>query len=244
MTSLADQILSSLEDVQRLRRQRQSDAALAARVQGLKAYQQRRFAHSHADLLADSRHGPAARFFLEDLYGPQDFGERDAQFARIVPALVRLFPTEIVVTVERLARLHAVTEQLDQSMARQLEQAAPDAAAYVRAWQATGADDLRQLQIDLVLGVGRELDHYTRNRWLRQTLKLMRGPARAAGLASLQTFLERGFDTFAGMGGASQFLSLIERRERALARRLFEPDAVQAVARGGLGVADALGQLP
>jgi hypothetical protein len=244
MASLAEQILSSLEEVQTLRRQRQSDPALLGRVQRVKVYQQRRFARSHADLLADPRHGPAARFFLEDLYGPQDFGERDAQFARIVPALVRLFPAEIVVTVERLARLHAVTEQLDQAMAGQLGDAMPDAPAYVRAWQATGSGHLRQLQVDLVLGVGRELDHYTRNRWLRQTLKLMRGPARAAGLASLQTFLERGFDTFAGMRGAAQFLDLIESREQALIRRLFEPDALQAVARCAPGVADALGQLP
>lgn len=244
MSSLAEQILTSLEAVQALRRQRQGNPALAARVQGLKSYQQRRFARSHSDLLADPRHGPAARFFLEDLYGPQDFGERDAQFARIVPAMVRLFPTEIVVTVERLARLHAVTEQLDQAMAGHLAAASPDAQAYVQAWQATGAAELRQLQVDLVLGVGRELDHYTRNRWLRQTLKLMRGPARAAGLASLQTFLERGFDTFAGMGGASQFLGLIDSRERALIRRLFDPDAAECLAQGRPGVADALGQLP
>lgn len=244
MSSPAEQILASLDAVQALRRQRQSNPALAARVQGLKAYQQRRFARTHADLLADPRQGPAARFFLEDLYGPQDFGERDAQFARIVPALVRLFPTEIVLTVERLARLHAVTEELDQAMAGHLAVTLPDALAYVQAWQATGARELRTLQVDLVLGVGRELDHYTRNRWLRQTLKLMRGPARAAGLASLQAFLERGFDTFAGMGGASQFLGLIDSRERSLIQRLFDADAAQCLAQGRPGVADALGQLP
>ena len=59
----------------------------------------------------------AARFFLDDLYGPRDFSERDAQFARIVPALVRLFPHEIVGTVQALAALHALSERLDSAMA-------------------------------------------------------------------------------------------------------------------------------
>jgi len=49
------------------------------------------------------RYGPAAHFFLEELYGPRDFADRDTQFARVVPALVRLFPREIVATVAILA---------------------------------------------------------------------------------------------------------------------------------------------
>ena len=46
---------------------------------------------------------------LDELYGPQDFSDRDAQFARVVPALVRLFPQELVETVAVLARLHALS---------------------------------------------------------------------------------------------------------------------------------------
>ena len=60
----------------------------------------------------------------------------------------------------------------------------------------------------------------TRNPLLRHTLRLMRGPARAAGLGELQRFLESGFDTFKAMGGAREFLSIIAARERALARAL------------------------
>ena len=88
--------------------------------------------------LADPRHCAAARFFLDDLYGPQDFAERDAQFARIVPALVRLFPDEVVATVDSLAALHALSESLDSRMGRLLPSAFVDAEAYRRAWQATG----------------------------------------------------------------------------------------------------------
>jgi ABC-type protease/lipase transport system fused ATPase/permease subunit len=68
----------------------------------------------------------------------------------------------------------------------------------------------------------------------------MRGPAKAAGLAELQRFLESGFDTFKAMGGAREFLSNIGTRERGLARALFE---AQLQADGRLGDT-ALGQLP
>ena len=77
---------------------------------------------------------------------------------------------------------------------------------------------------------GSALDRYTRNRLMRSTLKLMRGPARAAGLSELQKFLESGFDAFGGMKGADEFLGLVAQRERALAAALFLPGAVQAAA--------------
>jgi hypothetical protein len=237
-------ILAHLRQVEAERSARAADPDWAARVVALKAYQHARFARTHADLLADPRHSAAARFFLDDLYGPQDFAERDAQFARIVPALVRLFPAEVVATVDSLAALHALSESLDSRMARLLPAPSVDAEAYRHAWQATGRRADRERQIELVLGLGRQLEHYTRNRLLGASLHLMRGPARAAGLGSLQAFLERGFDTFAGLnrnpGGAGEFMQRIESREKALMQALFEADAVA----GATDLPQALGQLP
>jgi len=223
MPDLARSILAHLERVAHERRQRAADATLAGQVLALKAFQQQRFAHSHADLLAHRRYAPAARFFLDDLYGPQDFAERDAQFVRIVPALVRLFPQPIVATVNSLAELHGLSEALDSDLAQRLPPGELTAEAYVQGWRDTGRPIDRRRQIDLVIAVGSQLDGYTRNRLLRQSLKLMRAPARAAGLSALQAFLERGFDTFAGISPAAEFLTMIETRERTLAARLFDP---------------------
>lgn len=244
MSLSADTILAELDAVAAERARRAADPALAQRVAALKAYQQRRFERTHADLLADARHGPAARFFLADLYGPQDFAERDTQFARIVPALVRLFPPEIVDTVAQLAELHALTERLDTLSATALTGPTCDRVAYVHAWQATGCADERRRQLTRVLELGERLDRFTRHRWLRQSLRLMRGPARAAGLGALQGFLERGFDTFAQMQGAEAFLAQIRQREGALIEALFSPDAVARVTAARPGVANAIGELP
>ena len=52
------------------------------------------------------------------------------------------------------------------------------------------------------------------------TLKLMRAPARMAGLGELQRFLEGGFVTFKAMRGADEYLAIILRRETLLMERL------------------------
>jgi hypothetical protein len=218
-------ILGHLAAVEGERADRAVDAALSARVHVIKQYQQRRFEHTYADLLAHPRYAGAANFFLDELYGPSDFTQRDAQFARIVPTLVRLFPAEVVATVEALAALHALSERLDTAMARALPSAEVEASAYAKAWQRCGDAAGRESQVALMQRVGESLDALTRNPLLWHSLRLMRAPARAAGLGALQTFLEAGFDTFRGMRGAQAFLELIGRRERELAASLFAVDA-------------------
>ena len=238
MAADAQAILSQLAIVAAERQARAADPQLDTSVLGLKAYQQRRFARSYVDLLSSARYAAAARFFLEELYGPKDFSDRDAQFARVVPALVRLFPHELVETVSLLARLHALSESLDTAMGRHLLGQLVDREAYVRAWILTGRSDARDEQIELTLAVGQDLDRLTRKPLLRTTLHLMRGPARAAGLGALQQFLEAGFDTFKAMGGAQPFLSTVGDREHALA------DALFAWREGVALETEPLGQLP
>jgi len=248
MTPTGQAILDQLASVHRLRQGREQDAAHGFRVMALKSYQARRFERTYADLLASARYRAAARFFLEELYGPQEFGARDVQFTRIVPALVKLFPEEIVGTVATLARLHALSESLDDDMGRALDATVVDAAAYVRAWQDTGRANDRQSQIDLTLSVGAALERYVRNPVLRAALRMMRRPAQSAGLGELQRFLEAGFDTFGAMRGAGEFLATVRDREQALCKALFDPTAVTSVTKRSSGAsttsAGVLGQLP
>lgn len=239
-------ILGDLRQVEDERQARATDAALSARVHAVKAFQAARFSATYADLLASPRYAKASGFFLEELYGTRDFAERDAQFARIVPAIVRLFPQEIVTTVGRLAALHALSEQLDTAMARALAPVAPppgeppapsplavDATAYGMAWRMVGQPDARQRQVGMALEIGRDLDRLTARPLLRRMLRLMRGPATAAGLSELQRFLERGFDTFAEMRGAGDFLATIEQRETLFVTQMFAGETAAPASTGG-----------
>ena len=225
----AQTIRDSLADVTALRLHRTGAPLLGAAVDSVKALQARRFQGTYADLMGSPAFGPAARFFLEELYSDTDYTARDQQFGRIAGTLQTLFPQPVVATAVALAVLHAQTEGLDQDMGRAwLAQAGShghDAARYTAAWRAVGQRHARQQQLQRVLAMGTDLARLTRTPGLRMMLRMMRGPAQATGMGALQQFLEAGFDTFGQLarqrGGVEQFLSTIEAREGALIDLLF-----------------------
>ncbi|MFO1253758.1 MAG: hypothetical protein U1E77_22065 [Inhella sp.] len=70
MSEVGAQILDCLARVERQRQRRAVEAALGDTTQRLKAFQQERFRRAYGDLLATPRYAGAAKFFLEELYGP------------------------------------------------------------------------------------------------------------------------------------------------------------------------------
>jgi hypothetical protein len=79
----------------------------------------------------------------------------------------------------------------------------------------------------VVIEVGHQMARLTRMPGLRTMLKMMRAPAVASGLGSLQHFLETGFETFADVvrqRGADEFLGIVQAREAALIALLFDAD--------------------
>jgi hypothetical protein len=241
-------IRNAVTHVSQLRQALEDHPALGVAVGQVKGVQSRRFAGTYADLLAGGAFAAPARFFMTELYSDKDFAERDAQFARIAGAIEKFFPAQVVDTAVTLAELHALTEELDQAMAlawlAQEGDDSSDARRYALAWREVGRRQDREGQLTVVLRIGREMTRLTRTAGLRVMLRMMRGPAAAAGLGSLQRFLETGFDTFAAMakrrGGAEEFLEIIEAREAALLTLLF--DAPLVACETALG--RTLGQVP
>ena len=228
--SAADQIRSHLERVNVLRREARTDG-LERAVNEVKQLQARRFQATYADFLRHPVYAPATRFFLEELYGVHDFEQRDAQFARIAGAIERLFPEAVAQLAIDLAETHALTEVLDHQMAKHWlaqDSALPPALRYARAWRQTGEHGSRARQLAVVQHVGRELERLTRMKPLRLALRMMRNPARAAGLDALQHFLESGFDAFASLGNAQVFLDTISEREARWISILFEQAEAEA----------------
>ncbi len=229
----AQTIRNAVAQVSALRLEALGNPALAAGIATVKRFQAARFTQTYADVLRAGPYQGAARFFVDELYSGRDFTQRDAQFSRIAGALQTFFPKNVVATAVALAQLHALTEEIDHEMGRAWMGKDPVGAGdetkrYMQVWCAVGRPKDRQRQLTNVLEVGRELDRLTRMPGLRFTLRMMRAPAHAAGLSSLQSFLETGFDTFAAMSGkgtgARDFLALIQTRESALIESLFSGD--------------------
>lgn len=228
----SNQIRESIAQVVAMRQKVVDQPELAQALHIVKHLQAQRFAGTYQDLLHSASYAACARFFLEELYSAKNYAERDAQFARIAGALQRTFPQQVVATAVALAELHQLTEELDLAMALNwpLQPDLPREQAYVRAWRAVGRREDRLWQLDTVQRIGQELGHLTRKPGLLLMLKMMRKPARMAGLASLQNFLELGFTTFAGLarskGTVNSFLDTVKTRESAWIARLFDAPAV------------------
>jgi hypothetical protein len=198
---------------------------MGAAVTEVKQLQAQRFRATYADLIQDPACAPATRFFLDELYGVHDFAQRDAQFGRIAGAVERLFPEAVAQLAVDLAETHALTEVLDHELARHWLTQDPglsSAMRYTLSWRLADDRPARARQLAVVQHMGRELQRLTRMKPLRLALRMMRNPARAAGLDALQHFLESGFDAFAALGDARRFLDTISERESRWITTLFD----------------------
>jgi len=215
---------SNAAEVTRLRREMAGDAQIHAWAYAVKEWQSQRLARTHRALLDDPRSARAARFFLDDLYGTKDLSRRDAELERLVPMMVRLLPDAALETIADAIEIDALSERLDLALARELRE--PDAsritaARYADAYRRAGSRAEREHQIALIERIGLSLDRLVRHPMIGRLLKSMARPARLAGLSQMQDFLVRGFEAFRAIGGASEFLRTIERRERAILEALY-----------------------
>lgn len=223
---LAQELHESLEAVKELRGAARADAQRGDDRLRLRAWQADRLAATYPDLLASDRHGPAARFFLSDLYGPKDFSQRDEEVTRILPTMRRMLPDAALKAFGAAIELDYLSELLDHDVARSLRagqgggplEVTPE--RYAAAYRACGHEAERRRQIDLVDGIGRALNRLTHVPLVTGALELMRGPAKLAGLAEVHDFFKRGYDAFRHMKGADEFLGTIRDRETQLMQRL------------------------
>lgn len=213
----------------------------------LRAWQAARLRASFEHLLADPRSRPAATFFLEDLYDDRDFSQRDRDMAKVAPLMARLLPAHLVQALAGAIALGAISHAFDLRMAAALASRWPrpgtlDVDAYGWAYREAGHPRARARQIALVTGVGGTLAAAVRMVGVEQLLRASRLPARLAGVAALQQFLERGFRAFGQLPDHAAFLEDIATREAEVSRRLFA--GAKAPFEVGAGAMPAAGAQP
>ena len=216
-------VARELRRIADLHAERRADPELAGALEHLARWQSARLAQTYEDLARDPTYADAIQFFRTDLYGDADFAQRDADLARAAPTMARILPERVVAALAQALELNALSQELDRRLlARLPSRSAPfTVAQYCDAYRAMDSRPERERQLDLVLAFGDALDIHVRKPLIYAALVAMRHPARAAGLATLQSFLERGFAAFRKMGGADNFLSTIEARERELMDAIF-----------------------
>lgn len=192
----------------------------------LRHWQAGRLAATYRDLLDSERYRDAARFFLTDLYGPKDFSERDHEVERILPTLTATLPASGIRTIALAIEVDALSEELDSAMVAELRRARAiddiGEKAYAEAYRRAGRREERELQLKLIGDVGEALAALTKRPLVLAALRVMRAPAKLAGLGELHAFLENGYNAFHHMGNPAEFLAAIAAREAVIQRQLFD----------------------
>ncbi len=190
----------------------------------LRRWQSERLRTSFTEILQDPKMRPAGEFFLADLYADKDFSARDRDAAKILPMMARILPQTLLQAAVDTIELAVVSHAFDLAMAQAIKlnkKGEVELSQYIEAYRAVGCPRLRRHQIDLIIRVGKNLDAAVQKHGVYKLLKASRTPARLAGLQELQGFLERGFESFAQLDGADEFLELVANSEYQISKRLF-----------------------
>jgi hypothetical protein len=195
------------------------------RLKLLQRWQAERLARDYESLRQQPKNDAACDFFLMELYGDQDFSQRDKDVERIYPIMVKLLPAQVLETVSRAVELNALSHELDLAMLAHLPAdltRMPSFAQYAAAYQQTAGNGARRYQLARILFLGRELARVVKIPLMYKLLQMCRWPAKMAGLGALQAFLERGFAAFVKLDGARPFLNAIRMREKAFMQMCVE----------------------
>ena len=222
MSAIADRLNALLRALADARSPVQEPRNRLPQLPRLRVWQSKRLGLSFGSLRDHPRYGDAAEFFLSDLYGAEDASWRDRDLARVLPTMLRWLPTGVLASLADALELDLISVRCDLAMAEQLRPGPISVQRYSEAYRRSADASARARQIELIGGVGRELESIVRKPFVLGVLKLARGPARGAGFGELQAFLERGFCAFRKMGKADEFLHTIMSGERRAMQRLLD----------------------
>ena len=217
--SIVANLKRDLRNVIEMRNQVTHSSMANARFE-LRKFQSARLAATHADLLAQQETAAAARFFLEDLYGVNDFTKRDADIERVIPMMERLLPAVALKYIGEAIELDCQSEAFDCEMAAVLgENFGLD--DYSQAYRKVKTRTEREAQIAHIDSVGRSLCQLVHMPLMAASMKAMAIPAKLARLSGLHHFLETGFSAFRQMKRPEEFVTTIVQREMTILDNLY-----------------------
>lgn len=194
-------------------------------LEALQHWQRERLQLSYADLARRASYRPAIHFFLSELYGGLDFQQRDQQLDKVMPLMERFLPDETLATMSEAFELQAISLEFDMAMAVVMAEqglAGLDMATYGEVYRACGDRAGRQRQIELIRKLGYDLEVLVRKPWINPLVRLLRGPAHAAGFGRLQEFLEQGLESFRALDDIPFFIESVFDREWGAMEKLFD----------------------
>jgi hypothetical protein len=194
----------------------------------LQRWQQKRLARTFDDLIQQDAYRPAVNFFLTELYGGLDFRERDLEMSKVMPVMRRFLPDKVLYIMSEAFELQAVSLEFDMEMAGymdRLDNPNLDMDRYCEVYRACSDKPGRERQVLLIRKLGYDLDRLVNKPLVNTLVRLLRGPAHAAGFGKLQEFLESGLGSFRALKDVQFFNEAIYQREWNSMQNLFAGEA-------------------
>jgi len=219
-------LLGALRDLEKLKHQTVTGGGLDPRMAILRTWQSARLTNTYADLLDDQRYKPACLFFLEELYAPRDFSQRDHDIEQMYSFVQRIFPEAMIRPLRLTVEVHRLTNVLDAQLLEVLvTQLAMTTtlteAQYAEAYRRCDNYVERVKQIDQIYKIGYLLEEIMQNPLTGAALALAKTPARKAGWDELTTFMEKGYEAFRRMRDTEHFLKTIRQREKKILDQIY-----------------------
>ncbi len=224
-------MLRPLSDIEKLEHQQAEAQPLDPQMKVLKTWQSERLARTYADLLETPRYRLACLFFLQDIYAPRDFSQRDRDITEMYAFMQRFVPAVLLRPLTQTIQLYDLTRHLDDHLLDVLVHQLGVTDALTEAQYAEGyrlCDNYvdRVRQIEMIYHIGLQLDDIIHLPFTGTALRVASVPARRAGWTELVDFMDRGYRAFNHMGSANFFLDTIRSRERRILDQIFaaEPE--------------------
>lgn len=169
-----------------------------------------------SDLYGEPGYREAIDFIITDLAGA-NISDRDRDLERAAGPITTLLPAKALDTAVSAVELNARVVEANIAICRalmigdELPREITERNYFIASRAALSIDESIEL-VHLTTRVGRTLSSLVRIPLIGGTLRLMRAPARAAGFAALQQFLETGFSTFRNIPDVDYFLDVFEDR--------------------------------
>ena len=205
---------------------------LKQRLLDVQAWQKNRMQHSHAKQFAEKQNVLMSEYFLNRLYGGDDFDAMAEQIARLTKyahKAEKLIPDNAVKTGTLGVKLAIFAVQLDEQVAAQLlEDYHPHEVLNDDMMRLTylklDQRDNRLKQLALLDELGLNLDKYMRSFMVQAAFKMCKGAAEKYRFELMYDFMHEGFLAMKPLKSAEKFVREFTQGERDVVAKVHAGD--------------------
>jgi len=222
-------ILKSLIDAGTSEEGRQkavSSNGLDPRLKVLREFQVERLKTTYEDLLDDPETHGVMAFFLDEIYAPKDFAQRDHDAEHLYTQFENLLPSEPLKLLEDVIQVNKQSQALDQLLVDTLgERLQPDAplkeSDYIAGFRECDNAEDRLAQLELTVSAMRDVILGSRLLTVGIGLRMIKIPAYRAGYGDLYEFLQRGYAACKPVRNVNRIVDTINKREKKIIKNIF-----------------------